>query len=93
MTGLGAATDAAAVEYLSVCDAVDDGLQCFMRVTLEDPLHPADSGSNGLLHGHVQVVVVFLCSEVLKDRHRTVATLEYSDSIAAFHPVLIREKH
>lgn len=64
------------VEYLSICDAVDDGLQRFMRVTLDDPLHPADSGSNGLVHAHVQIVVVLLCSKVLKDRHRKVALLQ-----------------
>lgn len=47
-------------DYLGLGDAVDDGLQGFVRVTLEDALHAAGSGGNGLPHRHVQVVVVFL---------------------------------
>lgn len=54
--------------YLSLCNAVDDGLERFMRVTLEDSFHTAGSGGNGLPHCHVQVVVVFLGCEVLKHR-------------------------
>lgn len=55
------------VSYLSLSDAVDDGLQGLIRVTLEDSLHAAGSGGDGLLHRHVQVVVVFLGCEVLDD--------------------------
>lgn len=61
--------------YLSHRDAVDDGLQCFVRVTLEDSLHAAGSGGDGLPHRHVQVVVVFLGGEVLndeKDKKKTI---------------------
>lgn len=57
--------------YLSLCDAVDDGLQGLLRVTLEDPLHAAGSGSQGLLHRHVQLVVVFLSCQVLENRKET----------------------
>lgn len=53
------------MRYLSLCDAVDDGLQCFVAVTLEDSLDTAGSGGNGLPHRHVQVVVVFLGCKVL----------------------------
>lgn len=56
--------------YLSLCNAIDDGLQCFMRVTFEDTLHTAGSGGNGLPHRHVQVVVVFLGGEILNDVKR-----------------------
>lgn len=53
--------------YLSLSDAVNDGLQRFMRVTLQHPLHAAGSGRDGLPHRHVQVVVVLLGRQVLQE--------------------------
>ena len=46
--------------YLSHSDAVYDGLQGLVGVTLEDPLHGAGPAGQRLLHAHVQVVVVLL---------------------------------
>ncbi len=51
--------------YLGLCNAVNDGLQCLVLVTLEDTFHTAGSGGNGLPHRHVQIVVVFLGCKVL----------------------------
>jgi hypothetical protein len=48
------------VEYLSLSDAVYDGLQGLVGVTLEDPLHRAGPACQCLLHAHVQVVVTLL---------------------------------
>lgn len=70
--------------YLSLCDAVDDGLQCFVRVTLEDSLHAACSGGNGLLHRHVQVVVVFLGCEVLNDASKEKTILFCHQRLVSF---------
>lgn len=52
--------------YLRLCDAVDDGLQRLVAVTLQDSLHAAGSVGERLPHRHVQFVVVFLGCQVLK---------------------------
>lgn len=60
------------MRYLSFCDTVDDGLQRFVAVTFEDSFHAASSGGNGLPHCHVQVIVGFLCRQVLHQVRRTI---------------------
>lgn len=59
------------VHHLGSGDAVDHDLQGLVGVTLEDSFHTAGSGGDGLPHRHVQVVVVLLGSEVLKNRKQT----------------------
>lgn len=59
------------VRYLSFRDPVDDGLQRFVAVTFEDSFHAASSGSNGLPHCHIQVIVGFLRRQVLHHVRRT----------------------
>lgn len=51
--------------YLSFDDALNDGVQGFVRVALDHPLDETRAPAGGLLHGHVQVVVGLLGSEVL----------------------------
>lgn len=56
--------------YLCLCDAVDDGLQRLVAVTLQDSLHAAGSVGECLPHRHVQFVVVFLGCQVLNQERR-----------------------
>lgn len=61
--------------YLSLDDAVYDGFQGFIGIALDHPLDKARAPANGLLHGHVQVVVGLLGCQVLpwgKRRHLSV---------------------
>lgn len=51
--------------YLGLDDAVHDRLQCFQFVALHDSFKVLGPVSESLSHRHVQVVVGFLCSQVL----------------------------
>lgn len=63
--------------YLCLGDAVDDGLQRLVAVTLEDSLHAAGPGRQRLAHRHVELVVALLGRQVLdeesKQRHQSAA--------------------
>lgn len=56
--------------YLRLGDAVDDGLQRLVAVTLKDSLHAAGPGRQRLSHRHVELVVVLLGRQVLEQEHK-----------------------
>lgn len=57
--------------HLCLGDAVDDGLQRLMAVTLEDSLHAAGPRRQRLAHRHGELVVVLLGRQVLQEEEET----------------------
>lgn len=55
---------------LSLNYAINDGLQGLVGETLDDALNETAAPLDGLLHGHVQVVVCLLGSQILSPRRR-----------------------